>query len=479
MYGDIYYNPATKAILLSGIGYTFEDGVEGHDAFYACFAIAPQVTVFTVNDSDSLDPESVVVYATEDVGLTDAQLMVDPELALTEENLADIANVAAAAQLDVANIICFDVSFVKDAEIVEPTGGVTLRMPVPEGFNTEKLAVFHIGTDGVQMVEFHVANCFIFAKAAFGFSPYVVAQVEESQSSEVPEGFEALPFGSDGLEAGAYYFDIDAMVQDTIVNNQIPAEVATEEFKAEMKAAMLADLGTVYYNADTGAIHAAVCGVVTPEDDMYAAFAPYVKQAEGDGPQVDEAVEAVITKIDAIGEVAYTAESKALIDDADEAYAALTDEQKANVTNAADLTAAKETYAQLKAQADAAAEAAANQAAANAVIAKINAIGEVAYTDESKAKIDDARTAYDVLTAAQKKLVSNYATLTAAESRYAELKAAAETPTDPTEPENPNEPANDNICKWDNVDHGTSIWGKIVKFFHTVLYFFAHLFGKR
>ena len=69
-----------------------------------------------------------------------------------------------------------------------------------------------------------------------------------------------------------------------------------------------------------------------------------------------------------------------------------------------------------------------NQKAAAAVIAKITAIGTVEYTDESKAKIDDARTAYDALTEAQKALVpeETLALLTAAETKYSELKAAAE-----------------------------------------------------
>lgn len=62
-----------------------------------------------------------------------------------------------------------------------------------------------------------------------------------------------------------------------------------------------------------------------------------------------------------------------------------------------------------------------NQEAADAVIEKINAIGTVTYTTESKAKIDEARTAYDALTGAQKALVTNYGTLTAAESTYESL----------------------------------------------------------
>ena len=55
----------------------------------------------------------------------------------------------------------------------------------------------------------------------------------------------------------------------------------------------------------------------------------------------------------------------------------------------------------------------------------IDAIGEVEYTPESKAKIDAARKAYDELTDAQKTLVDNYDVLIDAEEKYAELKAAA------------------------------------------------------
>ena len=59
--------------------------------------------------------------------------------------------------------------------------------------------------------------------------------------------------------------------------------------------------------------------------------------------------------------------------------------------------------------------------AAEAVEKLIDAIGTV--TLNSKSKIDAARTAYDNLTYAQKKLVENYATMTAAETKYAQLKA--------------------------------------------------------
>ena len=82
------------------------------------------------------------------------------------------------------------------------------------------------------------------------------------------------------------------------------------------------------------------------------------------------------------------------------------------MSNYAALTAAETTYAKLV-------QDKADQDAADAVIAKIDAIGTV--TLKSKKAIDAARKAYDKLTAAQQARVSNYAALTAAETTYAKL----------------------------------------------------------
>lgn len=68
-----------------------------------------------------------------------------------------------------------------------------------------------------------------------------------------------------------------------------------------------------------------------------------------------------------------------------------------------------------------------DQMAADEVIAMITAIGTVTYTPESKALIDAARTAYDALTAAQQALVTNYSTLTDAETTYATAEETAYT----------------------------------------------------
>ena len=114
----------------------------------------------------------------------------------------------------------------------------------------------------------------------------------------------------------------------------------------------------------------------------------------------------VIEKIDAIGEV--TLASEEAIVAARAAYGALTEAQKAEVTNYDKLTAAEARLADLK--------------AAKPVDDMIDAIGEV--TLESEDAIAAARAAYEALTEAQKAEVKSYDKLTAAEARLADLKAA-------------------------------------------------------
>ena len=119
-----------------------------------------------------------------------------------------------------------------------------------------------------------------------------------------------------------------------------------------------------------------------------------------------KAAKPVDDMIDAIGEV--TLESEDAIAAARAAYEALTEAQKAQVTNYDKLTAAEARLADLK--------------AAKAVDDMIDAIGEV--TLESENAIDAARAAYEALTEAQQAEVKSYDKLTAAEARLAVLKPA-------------------------------------------------------
>ena len=146
----------------------------------------------------------------------------------------------------------------------------------------------------------------------------------------------------------------------------------------------------------------------------------FIQEAEQDNQTI---ANAVIAKITAIGNVEYTDACKGKIDDASKAYDALTDDQKALVTNLDVLTKAQQTYETLKAAAE---KLAADKAKADAVIAKITAIGKVEYTNACKGKIDAASTAYNALTADQKALVTNLDVLNNAQQTYETLKATAE-----------------------------------------------------
>lgn len=111
--------------------------------------------------------------------------------------------------------------------------------------------------------------------------------------------------------------------------------------------------------------------------------------------------------IEAIGEVDNSTACGSKISMAQTAYNALPANLQAKVTNAAKLTAAAEKY---------------NKLCVDPVIAVINAIGTV--NEDSGTKIANARSAYNKLTAAQKQLVTNYGTLTAAESAYENYEVA-------------------------------------------------------
>ena len=220
-------------------------------------------------------------------------------------------------------------------------------------------------------------------------------------------------------------------VSSSIEHGKVTADKSSAEAWATVKLTATADSG---YELDSYSVKDASANELTVTNGTFimpksnvTVSATFKETAETVNKN---AVAAVIAKITAIGTVAYTSESKEKIDDARKAYDALTEAQKALVPaeTLSVLTAAEASYNSQKATADAET---ANKNAADAVIAKISAIGTVTYTDESKAKIDEARKAYDALTEAQKKLVpaETLSVLTAAEASYNSQKATADAET--------------------------------------------------
>ena len=128
-------------------------------------------------------------------------------------------------------------------------------------------------------------------------------------------------------------------------------------------------------------------------------------------PDDNERVAEVEKKIDAIGDVTYTEASKAKIDAARKAYNDLTVSERKDVDNYQKLLDAEKKYSDLKKQDD--------QAKADAVKKLIDEMGN------DQDKIKEARKAYDDLTKDQKKLVTNYNKLTAAEYQRASSTATS------------------------------------------------------
>ena len=215
------------------------------------------------------------------------------------------------------------------------------------------------------------------------------------------------------------YEDLDKSEQRKVDTAElVKVEAAIAQFKAiddaKTKIDALPEAGKVTL-AERDAVKAAqdAYDALSAEQKEYLTFAQAAKVtalAKRIAELEAAPIKSVEALIDAIGTV--TLDSKSAIDEARAAYDKLTAEQQAKVSNYAALTAAETTYAKLVQDKT-------DQDAADAVIAKINAIDTV--TLKSKKAIDEARKAYDKLTAAQQARVGNYATLTAAETTYAKL----------------------------------------------------------
>ena len=261
---------------------------------------------------------------------------------------------------------------------------------------------------------------------------YVLHVVNASAGASYVDGLiDALPDASD-VSYGNYqqygdaadvarkaYEDLDKAEQDKVDTAELEkVEAAIAQFKAiddaKAKIDALPEAGKVTL-AERDAVKAAqdAYDALSAEQKEYLTFAQAAKVtalAKRIAELEAAPIKSVEALIDAIGTV--TLDSKSAIDEARKAYDKLTAEQQAKVSNYTALTAAETAYAKLV-------QDKADQDAADAVIAKIDAIGTV--TLKSKKAIDAARKAYDKLTAAQQARVSNYAALTAAEATYAKL----------------------------------------------------------
>lgn len=168
------------------------------------------------------------------------------------------------------------------------------------------------------------------------------------------------------------------------------AQLETYKDLADYREAQQAELTAMIEGAKTSIDQAkdteAVDWIVA---DTKAAMDQVKTNDELTAEEYQQAIQTVIDKIDALGEVT-SLDQKTAVDEAQEAYDALTDDQKAKVTNADALKAAQDKITELE-------KAVADQQAAQTVIDKIDALGDITSLDQ-KAAVDEARKAYDALT---------------------------------------------------------------------------------
>lgn len=184
----------------------------------------------------------------------------------------------------------------------------------------------------------------------------------------------------------------------------------TDRVNALPETVTLDDRDTVYgLRSEYDQFYAEIKANISPETvEKLTAAADAIYALE----VYDPAVSAVIDAIDAIGDV--TVEKEAQIVAARAAYEGLDVRQQKLVTNYTVLVAAEEALETAKE----------NEGLITAVENEIDKIGTVDTSTACARRIQRAREAYDSLAPELQPSVSNYAVLTAAEARYAELVAA-------------------------------------------------------
>ena len=191
--------------------------------------------------------------------------------------------------------------------------------------------------------------------------------------------------------------------------NKTPGGISLIKVKTADQSAERVELYTPEAGLQNYCITSIICdtdGTLYYKNDSGYVFAVGVSTDAQKAQQVQDQIAAIGTVV--------TLDSESAIKAARTAYDALTDAQKKLVNNLSVLTDAEEKLAQLKKEK-------ADQDAADAVIVKIQAV-ETAVASGDKAAIRSAiraaRAAYNSLTSAQKKLVTNYSVLTEAEKAY-------------------------------------------------------------
>ncbi len=112
----------------------------------------------------------------------DTELNVDPITISTEETKTVFAVLDELGE----GFMLYDITLTEDGREVQPSGEVTVRIKVPDGYNAEKCKVYHVSSDGTAENMNAVVEDGYFVFITSHFSYYAIVEGEPSAPSRLP-----------------------------------------------------------------------------------------------------------------------------------------------------------------------------------------------------------------------------------------------------------------------------------------------------
>ena len=193
---ELSFNPEyVKMVFLEGNGTSSSSASKGASSFG--LTSSPKTTSSSGESTSTLPPieERPVVLTDEETGiqLGAEEGVLPPDTALVVKP-SDFVLTDAAGQFT-----AFDISLESDGARIQPDGRVQVSIPIPAGYDRERLAVYHIAEDGTrtELPSAVVGEAITFETAHF--SLYVVAEKAAAQAA----GDTSLPGGKPAEKGGS------------------------------------------------------------------------------------------------------------------------------------------------------------------------------------------------------------------------------------------------------------------------------------
>ena len=145
-------------------------------ALTVTLAMNSTTTVLDNNDT------GISVTAGKDVIPADTTLEVKP---ITDTN-SGYNGLKALLGDESDKFVAFDITLMSGGMEVQPNGKVTVKLPIPEGFDRSMLALYHISGENKLSVEFSIVGNYVVFETE-SFSTYILANLSAGNQTTTPE----------------------------------------------------------------------------------------------------------------------------------------------------------------------------------------------------------------------------------------------------------------------------------------------------